>query len=436
MSQPPYGQQPSGPYPPNQPPYPGPSQYQSPQYQSPQYQSPQQPSPQQPAPPYQAQQPPQPQYQPSSYQRPQYHYGLPSEAPQQGQGFGWGPQFAPPSGPGGPGGFQPGWQPQLPRKKRSKGPLIAILSCCVLAVVGLWMFGVIRKNANDTPYTHPTYNVPTNGPTSSEPTSQPTDEPSEPQPTTTTTKPATPPPSPLSIVANNKLYRTGVQRTVNCKEAGVRPNNARNAAAYWARIKPCLDRAWAAPVAKAGYRFKAPAMSYWAGTSVSTPCGGGAVSVPFYCPTNQMMYMKVDVFVKSYNQYPDADSKAYARMWYTRSIAHEYGHHVQNLTGILQAETRLSYESNGYAAELLLSRRTELQANCFAGVFLAANKRSYPINGALLRAWNKWVVTAGDAPGKGTHGSPASQKRFMGRSFVTGNPASCNTYKASPASVS
>ena len=98
-------------------------------------------------------------------------------APQQGPGFSWGPNFGPPPGPGGPGGhgFQPGWQPQRPKKK-SKGPLIAILSLVGVAVVGAWIFGVIKKNADNT-YTPPVSSrrytpEPT---TTSEPTEEPTE---------------------------------------------------------------------------------------------------------------------------------------------------------------------------------------------------------------------------------------------------------------------
>jgi predicted metalloprotease len=225
--------------------------------------------------------------------------------------------------------------------------------------------------------------------------------------------------------------------TVNCKEPKARPTNARGAAAYWAAIKPCLDKSWAPLVAKAGYKFTAPRMTYWSGTSMSTPCGDGPVAVPFYCSGNHMMYMKVDVFVKAYNEYPgDPIAQAYARMWYSRSIAHEYGHSVQFMTGILQASSNLRYEQPDYEGRTRMTRRMELQANCFAGVFLAANKRSYPINGNLLYVWKKYVVTAGDKPEEGDHGSVASQARFMGKSFNTANPASCNTFSASPANVS
>ncbi len=288
-----------------------------------------------------------------------------------------------------------------------------------MAIVGVWMFGVIKKNA-DSNYTPPVSSgrytpEPT---TTSAPTEQPTEEP------TSSTSTSTPPdgPSDATIVGKNALYKVGQMRTVNCKEPRVRPTTARNAAAYWAAIKPCLDKSWAPLVAKAGYTFRAPKMLYWSGTSVNNPCGSGPVQVPFYCSANHMMYMKVDVFVKTYNEYPDSESKAYARMWYSRSIAHEYGHSVQYMTGILQAASKIRYEQPDSEGQMRMTRRMELQANCFAGVFLAANKRSYPINGLMLSVWKKWVVTAGDKPEQGDHGSVASQARFMGKSFNTANP--------------
>jgi predicted metalloprotease len=418
LTQPPYGQQPGGQYRPNQQPPPN----QPPQYQ--------------------------PQYQPP------YQYGPPSMAPQQGQGLGWGPQFAPPPGPPGypppPGGylpgpgFQPGWQPQLPPRKKSKAPLFAILGVVLVGVVGLWIFGVIKKNA-DNNYTQPTYSQPTNRsteapfPTSSTaPTGRPTaTRPTQAQPTrTATSKPPARPLSNQDIVAKNQLYKTGQMRSVSCKEPNIKPNTAANAAKYWAGIKPCLDRSWARQVALAGYKFKAPTMLYWSGTSVNSPCGNGPVAVPFFCSTNHVLYMKVDNFVKSYNEYPYADAKAYARMWYSRSIAHEYGHAMQSVTGILEASYEIQYNLTNYEDRMRQTRRMELQANCFAGVFLAANKRSYPVSGLMLQVWNKWVVTSGDKPESGDHGSPSSQAHFMGRAFVTANPASCNTFAASKQYVS
>ncbi|HEY3560966.1 MAG TPA: neutral zinc metallopeptidase [Kribbella sp.] len=376
-------------------------------------------------PPYpQYQQPGPPQGPPAGqYGAPQGPYGPPQYGPppQQGPGFGWGPNFGP--GPGGP-----GWQP--PRKK-SKAPLIAILTLVAVGIVGVTLISLVKSAAEDVstpPVTRTRYTPkPTTGPTSN-----PTD-----SPTGTATTGSPNQPSNETIAAKNKIYTAGRMPGVNCREPKVRPNTTKNAAAYWAALKPCLDKSWKPLVEKAGYTFDPPQMTYWSGTSVSNPCAGGAVNVPFYCSANNMLYMKVDVFVKAYTEYPgDPIAQAYARMWYTRSIAHEFGHSVQNMTGILQAASKLRYEQEDYAGQMRMTRRMELQANCFAGVFLAVNKSSYPINGNMLYVWKKYVVTAGDKPEEGDHGSVASQGRFMGKSFNTGNPASCNTFSASPANVS
>ncbi|WP_132150025.1 neutral zinc metallopeptidase [Kribbella antiqua] len=355
-------------------------------------------------PPYQ--QPGQPpQYQPQ-YGPPQY---TPAPMmPQQGPGFGW--------GPGGP-----GWG-QQPPKKKSKAPIFVLLGFVVLAVIGIGAWALSQSSAE--PHSSPRY---TPSPTRTQPTEQPTGQP---------TNSPSEKPSAATVAARNKLYSVGRMATVNCKEPRVRPTNTRNAAAYWAALKPCLDKSWAPLVTKAGYTFKSPRMTYWSGSTITNPCGGGVINVPFFCSANNMLYMKVDVFVKTYNEYPDAESKAYARMWYSRSIAHEYGHSVQYMTGILQAASQMRYDASDYAGQLRMTRRMELQANCFAGVFLAANKSSYPINGMMLYVWRKWVVTAGDDPEEGDHGSKASQARFMGKSFNTGNPATCNTFAAPAKNVS
>jgi predicted metalloprotease len=366
-------------------------------------------------PPYQ--QPGQPQYQSPQYGPPQY---TPAPvAPQQGPGFGWGPSFGPP-GPGGGPGFQPGWG--QPPKKKSKAPIFLLLGVVVVGVVGLFVWNAVSKSSEDNPPVATRHYTPSPTATS-EPTEQPTTSPSQ-------------QPSDATVAAKNKLYNVGRMSTVNCREPRVRPTNTRNAAAYWAALKPCLDKSWAPLVAKAGYTFKSPRMTYWSGSTITNPCGGGVINVPFFCSANNMLYMKVDVFVKTYNEYPDAESKAYSRMWYSRSIAHEYGHSVQYMTGILQAASRMRYEATDYAGQLRMTRRMELQANCFAGVFLAANKSSYPINGMMLYVWRKWVVTAGDDPEEGDHGSKASQARFMGKSFNTGNPSTCNTFAAAAKNVS
>ncbi|GAA3119561.1 putative metalloprotease [Kribbella aluminosa] len=387
----------------SQPPY-GPPGQNPPYQQNPQYQ--------QPGPP-----PPQGQYgPPQQYGAPQYtpQYGPPR---QQGPGYGWGPGFGP--GPG-----RPGWQP--PRRKKSKAPLIAIFAIVAVGIVGATLIGLVRKAANDvtTPPVTPTRYTP-------KPTGAPTG-----RPTSTSTGSPTQASS-ETIVAKNAIYNVGQMASVNCHEPKVRPTSAKNAAAYWAALKPCLDQSWKPLVEKAGYTFESPQMTYWSGTTVTNPCGGGAISVPFFCSANNMLYMKVDVFVQAYTEYPgDPIAQAYARMWYSRSLAHEFGHGVQNMTGILQAASKLRYEQTDYAGQTRMTRRMELQANCFAGVFLAVNKASYPINGNMLYVWNKYVVTAGDKPEEGDHGSVASQGRFMGQSFKTGNPASCNTFSASPANVS
>lgn len=319
--------------------------------------------------------------------------------------------------------------PQPPR--RGNGLIIA------LVVIGLFIVGIVviggiawgMNRDDDTPVTTP---VPTSRPTSMPTVSLPTVS----RPTSTPTQSNPSEPSAADIVQKNRIYGTGVQRTVNCREPRVQPSNGRNATTYWALVKQCLDRAWPRHVGQAGYQFRSPKTIYWAGSYVDSPCMGGTPSTPFYCSANETMYMKVDNFVKSYNEYRDPQNRAYSRIWYSRSVAHEFGHHLQHLTGILEAAHDLMYEAPNRDGRLEMSRRIELQANCFAGVFLGANKGSYPISGVELQMWNQYVVKAGDQPGRSrTHGSSQSNQRFMGYAFKTMNPGHCATFRAPSSSV-
>jgi predicted metalloprotease len=287
----------------------------------------------------------------------------------------------------------------------------------------------------------PTYsstNEPTEEPTQ-EPTEEPTEEPTVPttaptrtQPTRTT--PTTPPPpSDSDVVTKNRIYKSGAQRTVNCRESGARANSAANARKYYTNVLNCLNRAWPRQVALSGKTFAPPRMVAFTGP-VSTPCSGNAPS-SFYCSANRTIYMDAATDLKRYQQflrYPNrTTAMAFLRADMSDTVAHEYGHHLQHLTGILRASSNIQYDRSGDAA-LQMSRRLELQATCLGGVFLGANKGSYGLNGGLFKSQLDWLhAHSGDEYGpRRDHGSRAVVPRWANAGFATRSPASCNTYVA------
>ncbi|HEY3561888.1 MAG TPA: neutral zinc metallopeptidase [Kribbella sp.] len=350
-------------------------------------------------------------------------------------------------GPGfgfGSNGFPP------PRKKKSKAVFIVVpLALVALGLlVGLPLVSSILKHNGDDSYTQPepTYTAtaspteePSGGPTDPASSAPVSTEPTEPATTTTTTEPATtrttaPEPSDLDLVAKNKIYKTGVQKSVNCRESGARANSVTNARKYYNAVLACLTRAWPAQVTLAGGRFVAPHLIGFLGTA-TTPCGGDAPS-SFYCPTNRTIYMDAAKDLAEYQKFLSYSNRTEAMAWLradmTDTVAHEFGHHVQNLTGILHAEVNLEYEYSGDKS-LEMSRRLEIQATCFGNVFMGANKSSYKMTGQLKAQLDYLHSHQGDEYGaRRDHGSRAIIPRWANAGFSTRSPRACNTFTASP----
>ncbi|WP_329005610.1 neutral zinc metallopeptidase [Kribbella sp. NBC_00709] len=261
----------------------------------------------------------------------------------------------------------------------------------------------------------------------------PTRAPTRAVPTKTTTTTAPPKPvrsvNPATYNATHRLYKTGVMRTVNCKQAKTGLGNGAQAAAYFKSIKACLDRAWPRQVAASGGRFRSPGLVVWGGT-VNTPCGSGP-GRSFYCPTTHTIYLESPSVISFYKQNP-----TFGRMVGSFTMAHEYAHSVQWMTGLGEAYEKLRYDATD-AGQLQLSRRLELQASCLGNVFLGANRGSYGITGYAYQMWLYDVNGSGDRPPyPRDHGSTTNHGAWSRAAFASRNPATCNTWSASPARVS
>jgi len=341
-------------------------------------------------------------------------------------------------------GMPPGGQP--PRKK-SKAGWIAVPIVVVLAgIVVLWIVGVVAKQNRLDDYSSP---IPTYS-SSSSPSYEPSAEPSPVTPTTskpTTTKPVVKPTAPRTtvkppvkrgptdyeIVSRNKLYASGVMASVGCRESRARQSTAAGATANYVNLRACLVRAWTPYVKRAGGTMRVPSLQTFTGT-VQSPCGSMSdTGPPFFCGSNDTIYMNLSQDVGYYNKWPESYNKVWARMWMLHQFAHEYGHHIQNLTGILAANSDLRYDAPTRAAELDLTRRLELQASCFSDVFIGANKSSYPVTGAALREWKWLIVHVTD--NADDHGDAKNHQYWATRGFNSRNPSVCNTFTAPNARV-
>ena len=171
---------------------------------------------------------------------------------------------------------------------------------------------------------------------------------------------------------------------------------------------------------------------------VRSACGFGQAAMgPFYCPADQKVYLDLGFFreLKTRFKAPGDFAQAYV-------VAHEVGHHVQNLLGISekvhQARSRAS-ETQGNA----LSVRLELQADCFAGIWAnhAQKARQVVEQGDIEEALQAASSIGDDrlqmqskgyvVPDGFTHGSSEQRVRWFKRGIESGNAKACDTFKAS-----
>jgi predicted metalloprotease len=193
--------------------------------------------------------------------------------------------------------------------------------------------------------------------------------------------------------------------------------------------KDDTDSATPPVVLPAGHQFTPPGMMVVNGYA-SSPCGGSSGrGVSFYCPSNHTIYMDAADDMDFFRQ-----NQPFGRLAATHTVAHEYGHALQGMTGIIRSYNRLYYDAPNRAARLEVNRRMELQASCFGNLFLGANKGSYPIRGQFLTLWDYFVSNGSDP--RRDHGSARNHSYWSKRGFGSRNLAACNTFTAPASRVS
>lgn len=191
-----------------------------------------------------------------------------------------------------------------------------------------------------------------------------------------------------------------------------------------------LNQTWRPIFTTSNIRFSPPKLVFYSQTGQSG-CGAAQSAMgPFYCPSDNGIYIDTD-FYREMEQRLGAGGD-FARAYV---MAHEYGHHVQTMTGL--SEQVRSAQSQNPAQANNLQVRMELQADCYAGVWAARNKdRIEPgdveegMQAAHSIGDDTLMKSAGRRPVEAafTHGSSAQRMEWLRKGLESGNEDDCDTF--------
>jgi uncharacterized protein len=202
---------------------------------------------------------------------------------------------------------------------------------------------------------------------------------------------------------------------------------------YACRVFTSAESTWSQIFAQAGQRYQPAKLSFYEGGGQSG-CGAAQSAMgPFYCPSDRGVFLDTSFF-QQLDQMTGGKNNDFA---YAYVVAHEMGHHIQNITGIAD-KVRNMQGRVSEAAGNGLQVRMELQADCYAGVW--ANKNANRMDpGDVeegMRAANaigddKLMKAAGRSPVESmfTHGSSEQRMAALQRGLKTGDPAQCNFFQ-------
>lgn len=206
---------------------------------------------------------------------------------------------------------------------------------------------------------------------------------------------------------------------------------------FVAHVLGSTEDVWGSYFQSIGQTYEQPKLLLFHGAT-NSGCGAAQASMgPFYCPSDHRVYLDLDFF-------QEMDTQLHARGDFARAyvIAHEVGHHVQNLLGTMRKEQALRARGVPMDGADGLSVKVELQADCYAGVW--ANRSQQQLQwlqaGDVEAALNAASQVGDDTlqksargyavPDSFTHGTSAQRMRWFKAGFDSGDIAHCDTFTA------
>jgi predicted metalloprotease len=238
------------------------------------------------------------------------------------------------------------------------------------------------------------------------------------------------------VTNHNPRYEQPYQQRRSTRGAPTDP-----AGQFVAAILGNTEDTWGEIFAQANQTYRAPRLVLFNRIDQGA-CGmAQAATGPFYCPNDQRIYMDTSFFREIEQRFHGCSGKAceFSRAYV---IAHEVGHHVQNLTGILPRASQAQRRAGSRAAANAIQVRVELQADCYAGVWANRSNAKWKfIEPGDVEAALQTAAAIGDdrlqrqmqgtvVPDSFTHGTSKQRQQWFSTGLKSGKTSDCDTFGA------
>ncbi len=202
-----------------------------------------------------------------------------------------------------------------------------------------------------------------------------------------------------------------------------------------------IDDRWSEVFQASGQTYTGPKIVLFRNVTNGGRCGMAQSAMgPFYCPPDRKIFLDTGFFREVETRFHGCSGSA-CKFTAAYIIAHEAGHHVQNLLGIIPRVTQMQQQVSSKAEANALQVRVELQADCLSGVWVNREEKKRPnflepgdIDAALTTASAigddtlQRQATGRVVPDSFTHGSAAQRKRWFMTGYQQGTVQACNTF--------
>jgi len=201
---------------------------------------------------------------------------------------------------------------------------------------------------------------------------------------------------------------------------------------FIAQVLGETEQVWNQQFRQLGRRYEEPVLVLFSGATQSGCGAAQAQTGPFYCPNDQRVYIDLEFMAQLQRQLRATGDFAAAYI-----VAHEVGHHVQNLLGVLPRVQQLQARASG-AERNEMQVRVELQADCLAGMWAhqAHRERRILEQGDIEEGLNAAAAVGDDRvtggrirPESFTHGSAQQRSRWFRRGLESGDIRACDTFQ-------